>query len=160
MDMIPRIIRIEANDPYSAGVRLGESLGRSFGTYLEDYLAARILAAKNCAKPSETHAEAWINALPQHICNRFRGLSEGSGIPFERIAYWGYLEMAVAASSVDPKAKSGLVTTTIPLFPTYGDTSLSWRSRAASQPCTSGLREIYGRPLESIKRSSGYMLTT
>ena len=96
MDTIPRIVRIEADDSYSAGVRLGESLGRSFGAYLEDYLAARILAAKNCTKSSETHAVAWINALPQHICDRFRGLSKGSGIPFERIAYWGYLEIALS----------------------------------------------------------------
>ena len=96
MDTIPRIIRIEADDPYSAGVRLGESLGRSFGAYLEDYIAARILAAKNCAKPLETHAVAWISSLPQHICDRFRGLSKGSGIPFERISYWGYLEVALS----------------------------------------------------------------
>ncbi len=59
MDTIPRIVRIEADDSYSAGVRLGESLGRSFDAYLEDYIAARILAAKNCAKPLETHAVAW-----------------------------------------------------------------------------------------------------
>ena len=96
MDTIPRIIRIEADDPYSAGVRLGESLGRSFGAYLENYLATRILAAKNYAKPSETHAVTWISSLPEHICDRFRGLSEGSGIPFERIAYWGYLEIALS----------------------------------------------------------------
>ena len=42
MDTIPRIIRIEADDSYSAGVRLGESLGHSFGSYLEDYLAASL----------------------------------------------------------------------------------------------------------------------
>ena len=101
MDTIPRIVRIEADDPYSAGVRLGESLGRSFGAYLENYLAARILSAKNCAKLSETHAVAWINALPQHICDRFRGLSGGSGIPFERIAYWGYQEMALSSHWAD-----------------------------------------------------------
>ena len=96
MDTIPRIIRIEADDPYSAGVRLGESLGRSFGAYLENYLATRILAAKNYAKPSETHAVTWISSLPEHIYDRFRGLSEGSGIPFGRIAYWGYQEMALS----------------------------------------------------------------
>ena len=96
MDTIPRIIRIEADNSYSAGVRLGESLGRSFDAYLEDYIAARILAAKNCAKPSETHAVAWTSSLPHHICDRFRGLSEGSGVPFERISYWGYLEMALS----------------------------------------------------------------
>lgn len=96
MDTIPRIIRIEADDPYSAGVRLGESLGHSFGAYLEDYLATRTLAAKNCVKLSETHAVAWISSLPEHIYNRFRGLSEGSGIPFKRIAHWGYQEMVLS----------------------------------------------------------------
>ena len=122
MDTIPRIVRIEADDPYSAGVRLGESLGRSFGAYLENYLATRILATKNCAKLSETHAVAWINALPQHICDRFRGLSEGSGIPFERIAYWGYQEMALSQQSE--------VTTLVVLFYSYRSASTGFERAA------------------------------
>lgn len=38
----------------------------------------------------------WISSLPEHICDRFRGLSEGSGIPLERIAHWGYQEIALS----------------------------------------------------------------
>ena len=93
MRSIPRTIKVKADDSYSAGVQLGRILGPDFSTYIERYVEVRAQGKTVDPKASEVRSAAWIESLPSHFADRFKGLSDGSGIPFERVASWGYLEI-------------------------------------------------------------------
>ncbi|NKB69167.1 MAG: hypothetical protein GKR89_19030 [Candidatus Latescibacteria bacterium] len=96
MKPIPRIIKITAADAHSAGVELGRALGGGFELYIDRYMARRVAATANFDRAlCRRKAICWIGSLPEYLRDRFTGLSLGSGIAYEKVAEWGYLELGL-----------------------------------------------------------------
>ena len=81
--------------PYQIGRQLGEILQENLADDISHYLEAGPLKAGDItAKHLTEGALDWAGSLPQRFRLEMEGLADGSGVPLQRIAEWGYADSA------------------------------------------------------------------
>ncbi|MBG0788189.1 MAG: hypothetical protein H0S79_24135 [Anaerolineaceae bacterium] len=79
--------------PYQVGRQLGERLQKSLADDIAHYLDAGPLKAGEITSAQlSAGALDWAHSLPQRFLDEMEGLADGSGVPLQRIAEWGFAD--------------------------------------------------------------------
>jgi hypothetical protein len=95
MNQIPetRYLRLTGT-PYQIGLILGEKLRSQLGADIDHYITQGPLRfQKDLDRATiQKGAMAWFGSLPQRYQTELEGMADGSGVPLETIAEWGFVD--------------------------------------------------------------------
>ena len=88
-DYLARISHFKGN-PHEIGFLAGRRLGHKLEQIISHYVAS----VKDSKDMEKLHAGAlpWLRSLPERFQDEFEGMSEGAGVPLQRLAEWAYIE--------------------------------------------------------------------
>lgn len=80
--------------PFEIGIAMGRALGRRLEANIDRYIQERLLPEAQLDRERwQTGSLPWLESLPSRFLEEFKGLSQGSGLPLQRLAEWVFLEV-------------------------------------------------------------------
>jgi hypothetical protein len=79
------------------GYTMGQKLGGRLETNIARYIRQRVQPGMHLDQEAwRSGAVPWLYSLPARFYEEFEGLAQGSGLPLQRLAEWGYIEVCLS----------------------------------------------------------------